>query len=389
MHMDYDLEIQKLEEQIEQSVTRRAELVKEINNHISFFVKQSSQTRLFLPDDILIIIFRSLLFSNPGCIGHLLFVCRQWYSVIMNTPILWSAIDLTPSNNLNSLLLWTAYCRACIQRSASSPLQISINYHEVVEPRCIAAAAIYSAWTMVGIKARTPSFLKSFCHAVPSYTATHFARFEAPIRVLMGRDCEEVPRWQALTLDGGIWIYRILSLIRRGSGDEPLPKRRFFWDSRIVCRFSAAASKQHDRRGPDKTINTLFPSNPPPLRYLSIPLVLPLGLIDPYSVQEMDAYCHRPRGISYVLWFRQLRSLVLTATSRSQLDSKKGEVYFPLLVELEVRSYLPDPFWEYLDAPRLETLRVESCDYLPRIFNTLPEVRCLELGFPFTYVRGV
>ncbi|KAG8760080.1 hypothetical protein FRC14_004179 [Serendipita sp. 396] len=382
--MDHNLEVQPLEDQLKRAITRRAELIGEINDHISLIAKKPLQSGLFIPDDILIIIFRCLLLSNPGAIGHLLFVCRQWYSVIMSTPVLWSSIELTPSNNLKSLSSWTAYCRECIQRSGSRPLQISINYREVIEPQYIAVAAIYPVWKTVGLEGRTHSFFKSFCHAVPRYRTAHFARFEAPIRVLVGPHGSEVSRWQALTLDGGVWVYRILSLIRGNLGGEPLPKRMFSWAGRIICRIPTTASHDPKEMGPDyRTISPLFP-NPSPLRYLSIPLVLPLNWVDPYSVQEIEVLYHLVTDLRYVLQFRHLKYLVIRAThqSYSGVDRfKAGDIYFPMLIEFEVQSRLSTTFWEHLDAPRLETLRIDKCQEFPLKFGTLPTVRRIEVWF--------
>ncbi|KAG8821004.1 hypothetical protein FRC17_009951 [Serendipita sp. 399] len=376
--MNRDMEIQRLEIQLAQAVARRAQLMKEIEHDA---VTLANHNWLPIPEDIVIVIFCSLVFPNPAIVRHLMLVCRHWHSVITNTPILWSVINLRPSNNLTLLSSWTDYCRACIQRSGSSPLEVTIDYREVIEPKFFAAVTIYPAWIKLHLAMKVYSFFKTFCHFMPAYTAEHFVRFEAPVRELIGADCSGVSRWKALTVEGTGWDYRILSLIRRCLGGDALPKRSWYWTAGITCRFPIQ-SKRHDPRGPDTTTKTLFPSNAPPLQYLNIPLVIPLGSVDPRSVYEMEIACQGFQATRLILPFRQLKRLAIVVYCRHispDLSLKPGDVEFPHLVELDAQSNLPPDFWAYLDAPRLETIRFGWG--APENMSTCPAVTLIDVGY--------
>ncbi|KAJ3542575.1 hypothetical protein NMY22_g3458 [Coprinellus aureogranulatus] len=59
--------------------------------------------------------------ENPVMLATIMLVCRQWNQVALNTPILWSKIDISPHDPLTR-------AKRRLERSKSSPLDISINF---------------------------------------------------------------------------------------------------------------------------------------------------------------------------------------------------------------------------------------------------------------------
>ncbi|KAG8797745.1 hypothetical protein FRC17_007657, partial [Serendipita sp. 399] len=134
--------IPELEDQLAELIERREQLEAEICQGVALLVQNPSWNRLPLPLDILISILSHVIASDPRSIGRYLFVCRDWYSVIMSTPVLWSVISVVAPSEESKLASLTAYCRACIQRSCSAPLDITVDYRELCDIDTSSAKAI-------------------------------------------------------------------------------------------------------------------------------------------------------------------------------------------------------------------------------------------------------
>ncbi|KAG8813379.1 hypothetical protein FRC19_002451 [Serendipita sp. 401] len=120
-----DLDIQLMEDKLEETISRKLQLVQEIENEVlEARIRDPRQSRL-LPVDLLTSIFSLFIFPEPEIIGRLLFVCRDWYSVLTSTPVLWSAIRIVTTLEARQAPLLAKYCQTCIERSGSSLLDTS------------------------------------------------------------------------------------------------------------------------------------------------------------------------------------------------------------------------------------------------------------------------
>ncbi|KAG8802577.1 hypothetical protein FRC18_007519, partial [Serendipita sp. 400] len=385
--MYHDPEIQALEDQLEQALTRRRKLTREIENDIKLVTRTNSQTQLPIPDDLLIMIFSHLVFPDPRQIDRLLFVCRHWYSVVVNTPVLWSVIHVSLRPNTQDPLLWAAYCRSCIQRSRASPLDIAIDCQVTYYLASRIRRAICAIWTGFNFidPGTSSSFARSFLHFVPCYTSKYFERYEAPIRALMGPGCAEITRWRSLRLEDSNWACRFLVLLRRLSGSRPFRYRGFIKDTgRIVCLFPEE-SRQRDGMSVEQRLTTLIPYNVPSLRCLDIPLFVPLRLIHPSIVYEIDLVRLYPQCFKQLLRIKHLRRLSIgILEDMEEIVLNKGDVNFPQLVELASKTSLPTSFWEHLDAPRLESLTIGEDTCIPTKVAILPSLTRIKLDILYT-----
>jgi hypothetical protein len=86
-----------------------------------------------LPEELLVDIFRLALLDDHPRIYDLLLVSKQWNAIVMNTPCLWTTIDLVlPSpSGIGTMESTEAYHNACIQRSGDMLLDISFKAGEV------------------------------------------------------------------------------------------------------------------------------------------------------------------------------------------------------------------------------------------------------------------
>ncbi len=96
------------------------------------------QSPIFLlPPELLCEIFSILASRGPLQLRHGLFVCKHWHNVIVNDQKLWCTITLD-RYFVDRYKLWSlraqinragAYIRACLNRSAPLPLDVTLNAH--------------------------------------------------------------------------------------------------------------------------------------------------------------------------------------------------------------------------------------------------------------------
>lgn len=128
-----ELNVKRLQVELHEEQEKLAALKKDIltQNPASVTTIHESAIQT-VPPEILSLIFTYFVEYQPTHIRRLLLVCRQWYSVIMNTPSLWTRIQIIADSTIdrNQLLSRSTYVRTCIERSRELLLDIVIDYGE-------------------------------------------------------------------------------------------------------------------------------------------------------------------------------------------------------------------------------------------------------------------
>ncbi|KAG8818951.1 hypothetical protein FRC17_010659, partial [Serendipita sp. 399] len=318
--------IQALEARLEAALALRVHLEGQITEDLTSLTATDpavSGLPQTLPVDLLVIVFSYVVHSEPKRIGTLLFVCRHWYSVAVNTPLLWSTIDLigpsfTSSDVRSQFSSLNMYCRACIARSASVPLDIRINYDEVATVNAAICLDALKHLKIIGTR-KQPYFVffKVLFHTLPKLYAAYLKPHESLVKTLVGWNGGEMARWQSFTFSGAEWKHRIPSLIRRACEQNgPRHIRSTFENTRVVLQIPEATHNRNGERDGliEDILDELFSSHLPRLRRLEMPIVVPLGDIEPSSVYEVMLSCSHPRMFYRVLRFQNLRHLRLSLT---------------------------------------------------------------------------
>ncbi|KAG8751022.1 hypothetical protein FRC14_008192 [Serendipita sp. 396] len=88
-----------------------------------------------LPFDILLFIFDLL--RNSRSVrdnATLILVCRRWRALISSTPMLWNQIDIAPNTNIQNIVECKRLAKFCIEKSGSSPLDITLDLSRLWSP---------------------------------------------------------------------------------------------------------------------------------------------------------------------------------------------------------------------------------------------------------------
>ncbi|KAJ3716900.1 hypothetical protein F5878DRAFT_344373 [Lentinula raphanica] len=199
----------------------------ELEAHLEQAVRLQSPIHR-LPNEILASIFvigvMDVRNENPVMVPTLMLVCRYWEEVVLDTPVLWSKISVSPHDSLEK-------ARRKLSRSKSCPLDISISFGPRLEHLNTVTEQIVHAMDIF-----RPALwrTRSFTLSVPTRPQAHAA---------LSRCQEEAPMLESLDIQ----IHRSddhhssppLPLFR---GHTPrlrscsLTSFNFDWDTRLVSR---------------------------------------------------------------------------------------------------------------------------------------------------------
>jgi F-box-like len=103
---------------------------KRLENEIQLYRASVAPIRK-CPAEVLLMIFKLFSCKDPKLATRLLRVCRQWYEIAMNSPGLWTYIEISTKctwNQQKEAMKDNAKAAACLQRSASLPLRICLDF---------------------------------------------------------------------------------------------------------------------------------------------------------------------------------------------------------------------------------------------------------------------
>ncbi|KAK7056878.1 hypothetical protein VNI00_002595 [Paramarasmius palmivorus] len=202
-----------------------------LESHLEQAVRLQSPV-LRLPSELLGSIFVISVFGmgddNPVMVGTLMLVCRYWADVVLDTPVLFSKISVSPHDSIER-------ARRKLARSKSCPLDISINFGprmEYTNKTTVTEQVVHAMDLIRPALWRTRSF--SLC--VQNRPQAHAALSQCQ---------EEAPLLESLTIQVHLPIQEVHysnTLLPLFKGRTPrlrscsLTSFNFGWDLRLVSR---------------------------------------------------------------------------------------------------------------------------------------------------------
>ncbi|KAJ8080502.1 hypothetical protein PM082_017335 [Marasmius tenuissimus] len=173
--------IPKLREAIHRIDTKMASLMNEkheLESHLEQAVRLQSPV-LRIPSELLGSIFIISVFGmgddNPVMVSTLMLVCRYWADVVLDTPVLFSKISVSPHDPIDK-------ARRKLARSKSCPLDISINFGPRMEYTSRVTEQVIHAMDLIRPALwRTRSFSLSVPNRPQAHAALSRCQEEAPL----------------------------------------------------------------------------------------------------------------------------------------------------------------------------------------------------------------
>ncbi|KAJ3937107.1 MAG: hypothetical protein NXY57DRAFT_772932 [Lentinula lateritia] len=374
--------IPRLREAINSLDSKMASLMSqrhELETHLEQAVRLQSPIHR-LPNELLASIFvlgvLGIRDENPVMVPTLMLVCHYWEEVVLDTPVLWSKISVSPHDSLEK-------ARRKLSRSKSCPLDVSISFGPRLEHLNTVTEQVIHAMDLF-----RPALwrTRSFSLSVPTRPQVHAA---------LSRCQEDAPLLESLTIQ----IYRSqddhyssppLPLFR---GHTPrlrscsLTSFNFGWDTRLVSRLRVLKLGGY--------FNGFVPS---PSTLLGILRLCPE--LEEFALRNMSDVdsdsCYPPS-------FQEIDSSKTSKTVRLPRLSKisfyysgivftrqiMNQITFPNLESLEmcylenVTPILQLLYTQSLTRLPLQSLRIESCFFnepkLVTLLRKLPSITSLEL----------
>ncbi|KAG7088354.1 hypothetical protein E1B28_012358 [Marasmius oreades] len=224
--------IPRLRDAIHRIDSKMASLMSE-KHELESYLEQAVRLQspvLRIPSELLGSIFVISVFGmgddNPVMVSTLMLVCRYWADVVLDTPILFSKISVSPHDSIDK-------ARRKLARSKSCPLDISINFGPRMEYTSRITEHVMHAMDLI-----RPALwrTRSFSLSVPNRPQAHAA---------LARCQEEAPLLETLSIQ----IYHSMQEDHYSSPHLPLFKGHtprltscsltsfiFGWDLRLVSR---------------------------------------------------------------------------------------------------------------------------------------------------------
>ncbi|KAF9267353.1 hypothetical protein L218DRAFT_856145 [Marasmius fiardii PR-910] len=224
--------IPRLREAIHRIDSKMASLMSE-KHELETYLEQAVRLQspvLRIPSELLGSIFVISVFGmgddNPVMVSTLMLVCRYWADVVLDTPILFSKISVSPHDSIDK-------ARRKLARSKSCPLDISINFGPRMEYTSRVTEQVMHAMDLI-----RPALwrTRTFSLSVPNRPQAHAA---------LARCQEEAPLLETLTIQ----IYHSMQEDHYSSPHLPLFRGHtprltscsltsfnFGWDLQLVSR---------------------------------------------------------------------------------------------------------------------------------------------------------
>ena len=154
------------------------------------------------PPEILLIIFTFTLKGDyHPLIRRLLLVCKSWYSLIMNTPILWSRVHaILDTTRVWSKLSLRPYIEACFTRSRDLKLDLYISCARLLEAEDTAARISVERMKDIGEDRISERSLR--VHGNSKLITSRIYKEDEALGTLVDTRTAQMKRWRSLVFVG-------------------------------------------------------------------------------------------------------------------------------------------------------------------------------------------
>lgn len=352
----YDDEINRLEERLENLRTERSQL----KVRLDLYRASIAPIRRISEDVLVLILSETIAIDASMAIGRLLFVCRDWYRLVRNRRTLWSNIKSAPSEDARHVKRLTSYVKSAVRYSINMPLDIHLDLMDAGVP----SWWMYAAEKLVPISdgddgegnlrqqrvrqwaqredgASMFPLLRDYTHLLEQHLGS-----------LIGEAGEVTRRWRSLT----VFL-------------DPIPFSTMNLVPLIFPRYPTPLLESLVIHMPRKThrllVTTCLPETPR-LRSIcwSSSLEINLASFIPCKTQVAHLQILQISSIDDLLQttlFKNIQTLYLDfgrSYSLPPSESDSEPLAYPRLKGLTVFGPIPEAVIERLHAPNLHTLRL-------------------------------
>jgi hypothetical protein len=156
------------------------------------------------PQDILYMIFDFSLARDHQQIRTLLLVCKDWYYFVMNSPKLWTRLQIMDAYDLFDLKTRRSkesYILACMKRCCNLKLDVRLDLQNFPDQFSLAREEITTCALDVLPKAQHQQFRELFDDGSVYFTSKHYTtQMEQALERLVGPQGKHLERWGMLSL---------------------------------------------------------------------------------------------------------------------------------------------------------------------------------------------
>lgn len=295
-----------------------------------------------LPEEILCMVFEYYLNSHHNRIRRLLLVCKRWHHLVMNSPKLWTRINLQHPERLletYSQLSDRQYITACVERSQGLSLDVTLDFGSFPTASKWLQGKIQSCiLASIDPDDRYCEFVTYTKNAIFFESPKYEAEVDTALQHISGKDNEHMKRWSALhisfnkssTEEGpefGWMLFRRLTghtpnlktLQIEGLLEYPFPISHPEWLSQIL---------------PDLSSITQLDFTQSSFGFLKLP---------PGTLQHLRFYYHSLNSLHDIQWslFSSLHTLIMNYRRRenvteSNQDDPPFTICLPSLHKLQL-----------------------------------------------------
>ena len=344
--------ISELERQLSQARILRESLIEDLGEH--------ARPRAWidiLPDELLCIIIEHTIRSKRPRIGRFLFINKRFHLLVVNTPSLWTQIDIDVEDPGYMPGWLSFYVTACLKYSQDLLIEVRMNLSAQVPQATYIRNAVETRFMELVDEYEEENVSNMLdemnFHLGCSSYETHFDDLFEQITEVVGNDGCNMRRWKSLILFLPANNQLCGTLMKMFSG--PTPQLRIL---EIMDGYHTEIKKQIEEYGafPDlAAVHTLTVDWGEPW-FLSLNRA---GLVDLIitlsSTSDLDHLIHCTSLQHLAVRYRG---------ADEEEEASKGSVCLPALLSLRVSGTI-GPVLARLSTPALEELRVSSAKLRP------------------------
>jgi len=389
-------DVKRLQAELSAAMAFKCSLEAEIRDLLSPTTQGYWNAMLNLPTELLLEIFNLVVATNPMHIGNIMLVCRLWQHLILSTPRLWTKIQIIVPKKPEDVTQCVTYCAYCVERSKGYPLDIVIDFTALNSDPSRRAFWDATKDTAHSVSTRLP-FIRQWRYLIERResgrdTNCHYylSLYLEPLLALARTKGSAVARWKSLEIIAG-------NLGHHESFFKAVFSTNLFEGSTLLLESIKLHHVDHYTLENDNIIKyTVVLRKFVQQTFRSLPSLRILDLVNitlPLDTVEINPLKLEQLSLHYFNMDQFLFSLQCSNVTRLRIGGNivpydgsvafsRGPISFPRLKLLELGSWLPIWFYQYLVAPSLETIVFETSQALKAIIParlppSITRIECL------------